>query len=111
MRRHAARFGPVADIPIVTIEPRRFAARVPEDDHRVARAGKIDFDGPMNAVGGAPGFHVASASSVRLADQFGRQRLSAGVPRVDLMPELDLWLTLAPTEHDVTACHLTWEIH
>ena len=53
-RRDAARFGAVADEPIVSVESRAHAAGMTKDHHRVARAGQIDVDDPVDAVGSAP---------------------------------------------------------
>src|SRR5688572_813803 len=38
-RRHATGFRPVADKPVVPVEPRALATGMAKDDHRVARTG------------------------------------------------------------------------
>jgi hypothetical protein len=44
-------------------------------------------------------------------DERGSQRLTSLIAGVELVPELDLWLTEAPTEENGASIHLAREVH
>src|SRR6185503_5387867 len=88
-RRDAARLRATADDPIVTIEARGASIRVPEEDHRVAGAGRLHKDVPGDAIGRGVRFLRFHRGGCRSADERGREGLTAGAAGVLVVPELN----------------------